>query len=245
MDIGLFAAFGAGLLSFVSPCILPIVPFYLTYLAGRSVHQMAEQGSIPSRVRWHMILTSIVFSMGMITVFVLLGLVSTTLGQALRDYFDVLRWLAAAIVLAMGLQFLGVFKLNFLLKQTGVSVSTSNGSTLMGAFMLGLAFAFGWTPCVGPILAAILFMAAGQEQVFEGASLLISYGLGMTLPFIFAAAFIVPFLNWIGRFRSKLAHIERVMGVLLIVFALLIASDSISIFAYWILAQVPEFGKIG
>lgn len=245
MDIGILAAFSAGLLSFISPCILPIVPFYLTYLAGQSVHRMAEADEVADGLRLRMIMMAVMFSLGMISVFVLLGLVSTSLGQLLRDYFDLLRWIAAGIVFVMGLQFLGLIQISVLLRQAGWQGGDPNTRSFSGAFVLGLSFAFGWTPCVGPILAAILFFAAGQETVLAGAGLLVAYGLGMTLPFVLAAAFIGPFLKWATRFRSKLKTIERVMGLCLILFAALIASDSIALIAYWVLENVPAFSKLG
>lgn len=245
MEIGLFAAFGAGLLSFLSPCILPIVPFYLTYLAGQSVHELEAAASVSSATRRRLLAAAVAFSLGLITVFVVLGLVSTSLGQLLRDYFDVLRWIAAVVVLVMGLQFLGVVQLQLLKRQIGGQGAVQKTSSLMGAYVLGLAFAFGWTPCVGPILAAILFLAAGQDQITAGATLLTAYGLGMTLPFILAAAFVAPFLNWASAFRRYLPMVERIVGLSLVVFAMLIASDSVSVIAYWMLDLMPEFGRLG
>lgn len=245
MEISVLAAFGAGLLSFLSPCILPIVPFYLTYLAGDSVQRLAADGAMTGESRRNLIVSAAVFSAGIITVFVFLGLISTSVGQFLRAYFDVLRWLAAAVVFVMGLHFVGALKIGLLFRQFGGRSGAPQGGSLIASYLLGLSFAFGWTPCVGPILAAILFMAAGQDAVSQGAWLLVSYGLGMTLPFMIAAAFVAPFLTYATRLRSYLPYVENLTGVLLIVFAILIASDSMSLIANWLLNLFPGFARIG
>ena len=244
-DVTIFGALFAGLLSFLSPCILPIVPFYLSYLAGVGMNQISAEADVTPAVRRRAVVAAILFALGVITVFMGLGATATAFGQMVREYFDVLRWFAAAIIIAMGLHFLGVIRIGILYRQLRAEGGDTSNLGYLGAYVIGLAFAFGWTPCVGPVLAAILFTAAGQETAGQGAMLLFFYGLGMTLPFILAALFIGPFMRWMARFRRHLGMIEKLMGVLLIVFGVLIATNSINIIAQWMLDTFPVFMSIG
>ena len=244
-DISIVSAFFAGLLSFVSPCILPIVPFYLSYLAGVGMNQISSDSEIDSATRRRAVLAAMFFAAGVITIFMGLGAAATSFGQVVREYFDILRWVAAAIIITMGLHFLGVIKIALLYRQMSFDTGKMSNLSLIGSYVVGLAFAFGWTPCVGPVLAAILFTAAGAETAWNGALLLLAYGLGMTLPFIIAAFFIAPFMRWMSRFRRHLGLVEKAMGVFLIVFGLLIATNSMNYIAQWMLELVPSFGRIG
>jgi len=244
MDITLIGAAFAGLLSFLSPCILPIVPFYLSYLAGVGMNQISAEGQIDRRTRTRAVLAACFFAAGVITIFMGLGAAATTFGQAVREYFDILRWIAAAIIIAMGLHFLGILRIGILYRQLRVDAGETSNVSLVGAFVIGLAFAFGWTPCVGPVLAAILFTAAGAETAGAGAMLLFVYGLGMTAPFVVAAFFIGPFMRWMARFRRHLGLIEKIMGVMLIVFGLLIATNSMNYIAQWMLSIAPDIGVL-
>lgn len=244
-DVSFFGAAFAGLLSFLSPCILPIVPFYLSYLAGVGMNQIAADAEVSPQVRLRAFLAACCFALGVITVFMGLGATATVFGQMVREYFDILRWIAAAIIIAMGLHFLGVLKIGILYRQFRADAGSTTNVGFVGAYVIGLAFAFGWTPCVGPVLAAILFTAAGQESAGQGAVLLFAYGLGMTLPFVIAALFIGPFMKFMARFRRHLGLIEKIMGALLIVFGLLIATNTINIIAQWMLENVPWFSNIG
>ncbi len=244
-DVSFFGAAFAGLLSFLSPCILPIVPFYLSYLAGVGMNQVAADTEVSPQVRLRAFLAACCFALGVITVFMGLGATATVFGQMVREYFDILRWIAAAIIIAMGLHFLGVLKIGILYRQFRADAGSTTNVGFVGAYVIGLAFAFGWTPCVGPVLAAILFTAAGQESAGQGAFLLFAYGIGMTLPFVIAALFIGPFMKFMARFRRHLGLIEKLMGALLIVFGLLIATNTINIIAQWMLENVPWFSTIG
>lgn len=244
-DVTFLGALLAGLLSFLSPCILPMVPFYLSYLAGVGMNQISEDAPITGAVRRQAVLASVCFALGVITVFMGLGATATLFGQMVREYFDILRWIAAVVIIAMGLHFLGVLKIGILYRQFRADGAGSGQVGLVGAYVIGLAFAFGWTPCVGPVLAAILFTAAGQETASHGAILLFVYGLGMTLPFIGAALFVGPFMAWMRRFRGHLGIVEKLMGVLLIIFGILIATDTINIIAQWMLENIPWFSSIG
>lgn len=245
VDVSVFGALLAGLLSFLSPCILPIVPFYLSYLAGVGINQITGNTEVSVAVRRRALLAACCFALGVITVFVGLGATATAFGELTRAYFPVLRWFAGGLVIAMGLHFLGLIRIGFLYRQLRSDAGDVSKSGLMGAYVIGLAFAFGWTPCVGPVLAAILFIAAGQETAMQGASLLFAYGLGMTLPFIAAALFIGPFMVWMTRFRHHLAVVEKLMGLLLLLFGVLIATNSMSRIAQWMLETVPWFSSIG
>lgn len=244
-DVTFFGALIAGLLSFLSPCILPIVPFYLSYLAGVGMNQITAEADVSREIRVRAFVAACCFALGVITVFVGLGATATAFGSLLREYFDILRWIAAAIIIAMGLHFLGVIRIGILYRQLRADTGDTSNVGFVGAYVIGFAFAFGWTPCVGPVLAAILFTAAGQDSAGQGAMLLFTYGLGMTLPFVAAALFIGPFMTWMARFRRHLGVIEKLMGALLILFGVLIATNSINIIAQWMLENIPWFSTIG
>lgn len=242
-DVGYLGAGLAGLASFLTPCILPIVPFYLCYISGVSFEQLTSAKDQQSPRQTRIILSAIAFSLGMVIVFVGLGAVATTFGQQVRAYSDELRWLAAAIILILGLHYLGIFRIAFLMREARFQ-TRDNPAGLVGATLVGMAFAFGWTPCAGPILAVILFQAADASSSWHGMGLLLAYGLGMVLPFILAAFFIGPFLAWAKGFRRHLQTVERGIGVMLIVFAILIATNSINEIANWMLQYAPDLGLL-
>ncbi len=246
LDISVFAALGAGLLSFLSPCILPIVPFYLSYLAGTGIAQVTEGAAVPPQIRRRAVGMSLAFAAGIITIFVLLGASASMLGQALRAWFDVLRWLAGGVIIVMGLQFLGVLRIGLLFRQWRADAAGApQGVGALGAYAMGLAFAFGWTPCVGPVLTAILFTAAGADTAWRGAWLLLCYGVGMTAPFVLAALAMGPFMRMMRHMRPWLGRIEQAMGVLLILFGVLIVSNRMGVIAQWMLDHLPWLARIG
>jgi cytochrome c-type biogenesis protein len=244
MEITYAGAAFAGLLSFLSPCILPIVPFYLSYLAGIGMNQISADAKIDGKTRLRAVVAACFFAAGVITVFMGLGAAATAFGQVVREYFDVLRWVAAAIIILMGLHFLGIIRIGILYRQLRVDSGSTSNVSLVGAYVIGLAFAFGWTPCVGPVLAAILFAAAGAETASAGAILLFVYGVGMTAPFILAALFIGPFMRWMSKFRRHLGLIEKIMGAMLILFGILIATNSMNYIAQWMLEIAPDIGVL-
>jgi cytochrome c-type biogenesis protein len=244
-DIGVTGAFLAGLASFLSPCVLPMVPFYLSYLAGVSANAMAAGQEAEGGVRRRAVLGALFFAAGMMTVFVSLGASASMLGQVLREWFDVLRWVAAVLLVAMGLHFIGVLRIGVLDRQWRRDMGDVHAMSLGGAYIMGLAFAFGWTPCVGPVLAAILFLASGTETAGQGAALLTAYGAGMTLPFILAALFVRPFMMFMSRFRKHLGTVERITGVALVGFGILIATNAMSFVGLWMLETFEVFQTIG
>lgn len=243
-DISFGGAALAGILSFLSPCILPMVPFYLCYMAGLSMAELRDDAGLAPGAQRRLVLSAIGFALGVTTIFVLLGMGATALGQAFIQWKDTLQYVAAAVLLVFGLHFLGVFKIGFLYRQARIE-NAGSPQSIVGSYVMGLAFGFGWTPCVGPALAAILMIASGMGDVTRGAALLAVYGLSMTLPFVIAALFARPFLNWVSRHRDKLQHVEKVMGAMLILFAVLIATNSVNVIAQWMIETMPWMTNLG
>ncbi len=243
LDVGFGAAFLAGLLSFVSPCVLPIVPPYLAYLAGLSFDQVRDRAAEPEVAR-KIVLAAVAFVAGFTTVFVALGATASVIGQAIAQWFDVLSIIAGAIIIVMGLHFLGVFRLALLYREARVEVARKPAG-LLGSYTLGLAFAFGWTPCVGPVLAAILFIAGSQGTALRGAGLLATYSLGIGLPFVLAAAFATRFLDLAARFRPYFGKVEKVMGAALVLTGILFMTGQMATISYWLLEAFPGFAEIG
>jgi len=244
LEITFSGAIIAGLLSFLSPCILPMVPFYLCYLAGISMNELRDEKDIPPKTHRKLVIASILFALGTTTIFVLLGLGASFLGQFLRLWKQELSYLAAAFLIAFGLHFLGIIRVGLFYRESKVETK-ANSSTWLGSYVMGLAFGFGWTPCVGPALASILVIAGGMGDVYYGTILLLTYGLSMTLPFVITAIFAKPFLRWMHRKRYYIQYVEKVMGAMLIVFGLLIASNSINYLANLMIKYAPWFSSIG
>mgnify|MGYP005846726467 CR=1 FL=1 len=242
-DVTAGGAFLAGLISFVSPCVLPIVPPYLAYLAGVGVDQMRGAGAL-APVGRRLILTAAAFVLGFSTVFVALGATASVIGQTIARWFDVLSVAAGALILLMGLHFLGVLRIGLLYREARVELARKPAG-LAGAYVMGLAFAFGWTPCVGPVLAAILFIAGAEGSAGRGAGLLAAYSAGIGLPFILAAAFAGRFLGAARRFGRHLPLVERAMGAMLVVTGLLFMTGQMSRIAQWLLETFPVFATIG
>lgn len=243
LDVTLGAAFLAGLLSFISPCVLPIVPPYLCYLAGVSVDELKGDAATADTGR-RVVLAAIAFVLGFSVVFVALGATASVIGQSIARYYDILTYVAGAIIIVMGLHFLGVFRIGLLFREARIHVE-SKPAGLIGAFLMGLAFAFGWTPCVGPVLASILFVAGSSNTIWHGAGLLAVYALGIGLPFVLAAAFAGQFLKFAGRFRKHMGTVEKIMGGLLVLTGLLFITGQMSAIALWLLDTFPVFSEIG
>jgi cytochrome c-type biogenesis protein len=240
-DVSLPAALIAGLLSFLSPCVLPLVPPYLTFIAGTTVEELADGG--PSRARRDVALAAILFVLGFSTVFVGLGATASVFGQLIRQHLGTLSAVAGIVIIAMGLHFLGVWRLAFLYREARVEVSKPIG--LWGAYVMGLAFAFGWTPCIGPILAAILTVAGSEDTAGRGALLLAVYSAGLGIPFLIAAFAIEPFMGFLGRFKRHLGTVEKVVGVLLVVTGIAFLTGSLQTMSFWLLETFPGLATLG
>lgn len=240
-DVSLMGAVLAGLASFVSPCVLPIVPPYLCFLAGVSLDQLTERGEAAPGARLRIVLAALFFALGFATVFVALGATASTIGQAVARHFDTLRIGAGVVILIFGLHFLGVIRIPLLYRQARLEVERKPAGYL-GSYLVGLAFGFGWTPCVGPILAAILFTAAGQETAGEGALLLAAYAVGMGAPFVLAALFAAPFMAAMRRMRRYLGVVEKGMGAMLALTGILFMTNTIPDIAAWMIDYVPIAG---
>lgn len=245
LDVSLISAFAGGLIVFFSPCILPIVPFYLSYMAGASMSDISADGALAPGVRLRAFLASVMFSLGIITVFVLLGAAAFGLSQAFRSHQTEFRIVAALIVLVMGLHFLGVLRIGFLNRVFQMDAGNTGNMSVLGAYLVGFAFAAGWTPCVGGVLTAVVFAASTEATAMRGLVLLLVFGVAMTTPFMVAALFIGPFLRFAAKFRRHLPKVEKAMGLLLIVFAALIATDSVNYIAQWMLQAFPAFQNMG
>jgi cytochrome c-type biogenesis protein len=236
-------AFLAGMISFVTPCVLPLVPSYLCFLAGISLDELRVTGGRREAAR-DALRAAFAFVLGFTTVFVALGATATFIGQTLADHFDLLAVIAGSMIIVMGLHFLGAFRIGIMQREARFQIAKKPAG-FVGAYGIGLAFAFGWTPCIGPVLAAILFVAGGEETVGRGAALLATYSLGLGLPFLLAAAFAGPFLRWASGFRHNLAHMGRAVGGLLVVTGILFITGQMETFSYLLLETFPALGKIG
>ena len=242
LDVGYAGAALAGLLSFLSPCVLPLVPPYLCFLAGVGIEQL-EGDQEPAAAR-RVFLSALAFVLGFTTVFVALGATASVVGRLVADHLDWLGRAAGVLIIVLGLHFLGVLRIPALYRDLRFS-SVAKPAGLLGAYVIGLAFAFGWTPCVGPVLATILFVAAAEDSVLHGASLLAVYALGIGVPFLGAALLAGPFLRLMGRFRRHLHRVEQAMGLLLVVTGVLFVTGSVNEIGYWLLETFPALGRVG
>ncbi len=240
-NVTISAAAAAGLLSFLSPCVLPLAPPYLMFIAGVTIEELADGGS--SRAKRDIVIAALLFVFGFSTVFVLLGATASVLGQSVRAHLPLLAKLAGLAIIAMGLHFVGAFRLSWLYREKRVSPPKPVG--LWGAYVMGLAFAFGWTPCLGPILAAIIAVAGTQETVYEGAGLLAVYSLGLGFPFLVVALAMEPFVKFLKRFRQHFGAVERVIGALLILTGIGFLTGGMQDASYWLLEHFPSLANLG
>ena len=240
-DITLSAAAAAGLLSFLSPCVLPLVPPYLTFIAGTTVEELSGAGE--RRARRDVALAGLLFVLGFSTVFVALGATASVFGQVIREYIDLLSYAAGLAIVAMGLHFLGVWRVALLYREARVQVEKPVG--VWGAYVMGLAFAFGWTPCIGPILAAILAVAGSEDTALKGAGLLAVYSAGLGLPFLGAALAIEPCFRFIKRFSRHFGKVEKVVGVLLVLTGVAFLTGGMQTMSFWLLETFPALARLG
>jgi Cytochrome c biogenesis protein len=244
-DVPLLTAIFAGALSFLSPCVLPLVPPYLCYMAGVSVEDFRAQDiSAERKVQLQVLRAAIFFTLGFATVFVALGASASSLGMLLRQNLDILAKVGGLVIIVMGLHFLGVFRIGILAREARFQ-GGGTPATLSGAYVMGLAFAFGWTPCIGPVLGAILGVAAARDTVASGAVLLAAYSLGLAVPFWLAALFSGGFMRFLQKFRRHLGLVEKATGGLLVATGILFLTGGMAEMAYWLLETFPVLGTIG
>lgn len=228
----------AGLISFLSPCVLPIVPPYLAYMSGISLDSSAVKSNLK------VVIVAAFFVMGLSTVFLILGVAASSFGILLLGYKDLLTTIAGLLIMCFGLHFLGVVRIPLLNKEVRFDVGDKGGS-FFGAYLLGLAFAFGWTPCIGPQLGAILSLAASEASLYKGMILLSFYALGLGIPFLIVAAFLSKMGNTLLFFKRNFELIERVMGLLLWTVGLLMLSGGFTDLSFWLLETFPYLGTLG
>ena len=233
-------AIAAGILSFLRPCVLPVVPPYLAYMGGVSVNEMEAQTAARKRV----LIAALFFVLGLSTVFVLLGLAFSTMGRALLQFQDYFTTIAGITVMILGAHFVGVYRIGFLDREMRVDAGDRGGSAF-GAYLLGLAFAFGWTPCLGPILGAILSLAASEASIGRGTLLLAVYAVGLGIPFLLVAAFFPRLKGVMDWMKRHLSQIERASGLLLWTVGLMMITGQFAAISYWLLENFPALAAVG
>jgi len=241
-NVSIPAALIAGLVSFLSPCVLPLVPPYLIYLTGATIEHVANEETTASSRRAVMI-SALLFVLGFSTVFVALGASASLIGGLIRAWSAQLAILAGIVIIVMGLHFLGLTRIGLLMREGRVPIPKPVGR--WGAYVMGLAFAFGWTPCIGPILAAILSIAAAEATVAKGAGLLAVYSAGLGIPFLIAAFMVERFSAVFARMKRHLATVERAMGVLMIVTGIAFLTGAVSNVSIWLLDTFPSLQSFG
>lgn len=233
-------AMTAGLLSFLSPCVLPIVPPYLAYMGGISMSEMEERGGDRTRI----VTSALFFVMGLSTVFLILGFTASAFGRFFLANQTIFVSLAGVVIMIFGAHFLGVFRIAVMDRELRVEAGDRGGSAF-GAYVLGLAFAFGWTPCIGPILGAIMTIAASEADVARGTMLLAAYALGLGIPFLLVAAYFPRLTGVMAYMRRNMQRIERIMGLLLWTVGLLMLTGKFTDFAWWLNEQFPALQAFG
>lgn len=244
MEVSYFAALTAGILSFLSPCVLPLVPPYICFIAGTSLDQLTGDDELDPAIGRRIFLSAIAFVLGFSTVFILLGATASFLGRLVGDHIALLSQIAGGVIILLGLHFLGWLKIGLFYKEARFE-GPAKPLGLLGAYVVGLAFAFGWTPCVGPVLAAVLFYAAQEASIWKGVSLLGVYAAGLGIPFLLAALAGKPFLRFMQRFKRHLGLVEKAIGVLLVITGILFVTGSMNVIGYWLLEMFPALGRVG
>ncbi|MBT8154613.1 cytochrome c biogenesis protein CcdA [Epibacterium ulvae] len=235
----LVALFG-GLISFLSPCVLPIVPPYLAYMSGVSINEM--QGTTAARRK--AIIAALFFVLGLSTVFILLGFTASAFGAFVLQNQQLFAQVSGVIVIVFGLHFLSIFRIPLLDREARMDAGQSGGSAL-GAYVLGLAFAFGWTPCIGPQLGAILSLAASEGSVSRGTVLLGVYAMGLGVPFLLAAIFLTKSMVLMNKLKRHMGMIEKVMGGLLLFVGFMLVTGLFATFSWWLLETFPALAVLG
>jgi len=244
MEVTLWGAFIAGILSFLSPCVLPLVPPYLCYIGGVTIDQLVGESSTKERLFSRITFTALAFVLGFSSVFVAFGASASLIGQLIIEYGDILGKFAGTIIIILGLHFIGLFRIALLYREARFQTDTKPRG-ILGAYIVGLAFAFGWTPCVGPVLAAVLFFAGSEDTLGQGAILLASYSLGIGIPFIAAAIMFPMFQNSFRKLGPYMGRIEKIIGALLVLTGIAFLTGSIADVANWMLLTFPSLGRVG
>lgn len=242
-EIGFITAFTAGVLSFLSPCVLPLLPAYLSFISGETIDTLASGESRKARVK--AVLGAVFFGLGFLLVFVILGASATAVGKALAQHKIMLGRIAGILIIILGLHMAGIFRINKLLVQKKWNYQRKAGAPfLIQAFFLGVALVLGWSPCLGPVVAAIFAMASQQETVGQGIGLLVTYGLGLWIPFLLAALAVGHVISGMKRAGKVVMVVEKVSGVLLIIIGLLMATNSMVILSAYLVRWFPFLGSI-
>jgi cytochrome c-type biogenesis protein len=241
-NVSIPAALIAGLVSFLSPCVLPLVPPYLVYLTGATIEHVANDEPASSSKRAVMI-SAALFVLGFSTIFVTLGASASLIGGLIHAWSAELSIVAGIVIIVMGLHFLGLTRIGLLMREGRLPIPRPVG--LWGAYVMGLAFAFGWTPCIGPILAAILSVAAAEATVTKGASLLAVYSAGLGIPFLIAAFMVEQFSSLFSKMKQHLVNVERAMGVLMVITGIGFLTGAVSGVSVWLLETFPSLQSFG
>ncbi len=237
-NVSLIAAFGAGFLSFISPCVLPLIPGYLSFVSGVSLEEMKDNAAVAAKRQ--VIITSLAFVLGFSLVFIALGASASVLGKFLFQNSSILSKAAGILVIIFGLHTMGVFRLPFLETEKRLHAG-SKPKTLAGAVMVGMAFGFGWTPCIGPILSGILTLAGSKDTVQEGVVMLAVYSLGLGIPFLLASLTINKFFTVSATLRRHYHAIEVTSGVLLVSIGLLLFTDQLTVIVRYLTPYLPTY----
>ncbi len=240
-SVGLFTAFLFGILSFLSPCVLPLVPGYISFISGLSFEELRESSSA-KKFLIKTLLSSLFFVLGFSVVFVSLGASATAVGKFLSENMNWIAKVAGVIIVLFGLHMTGIWKIKFLNYEAKLKIS-GKPLGLLGAFLIGFAFAFGWTPCIGPVLATILVLASQQETIKQGILLLSIYSLGLGIPFILTSLSVNFFFKWFSKVRRYLNIVEIVSGVILILLGVLIFTNSLGVISSYLMKLFPFLSK--
>jgi cytochrome c-type biogenesis protein len=242
-NVTILTAFLFGILSFISPCVLPIVPGYLSFISGISFEEMQSSGNL-SAVRKRVLLNALFFVLGFSVVFIALGASATAVGQFLKEQINLISKIAGAVIIIFGIHMTGIVKLPFLNFEKRFHAKGKKMG-LAGSFLVGLAFAFGWTPCIGPILAAILAIASQQDSVGMGVLLLGAYSLGLGIPFLLTGWSITAFYSVFNKFKKHLPKVEIAGGILLIIVGVLIMTNTLTILSSYFAKWFPFLNELG
>ncbi|WP_277656640.1 cytochrome c biogenesis CcdA family protein [Seleniivibrio woodruffii] len=237
-NVSFFTAFIAGVLSFLSPCVLPLLPGYLSFMSGESIETLTSGDK--KSAKFKVFLGAVFFGLGFMLVFVLLGAGATKIGMFLKEYKLIIGRVAGVVIIVLGLHMLGVLRINKLMMHKKWNYSSKSGTPFfVNAFLLGVAFVFGWTPCIGPILAGILSLAAAKETVSSGILMLAVFGFGLWIPFLLSALAVGFVFSTVRKAGRVVMIVEKVSGVLLIIIGLLMATDSMNTLSVYLLKVFP------